>query len=234
MEEAKKHVKTVKGVAVPPPPESAQEQGPARAYVLYSSVEDAEKSYKIFHNRTLNENTIRARYVSEEEYQKAAEGEWTVRHKGVAGIPLPGLFSSVPFSSGVYGLTALNPALASLIQTNPGLVDALRMSIEDEDVLFEEGWVKLRGFPASVTKSDIRELFKGCGTLKDEDIKVVHSADGTPLGEAYIHFTGPDAKVRLALTRDKTIIPNSKVVAEVLTAYEEDTQRRMFSGCQLF
>ena len=39
---------------------------------------------------------------------------------GVAGIPLPGLYTITPVTSGITGLSALNPSLASLVATNPG------------------------------------------------------------------------------------------------------------------
>ena len=38
----------------------------------------------------------------------------------VAGIPLPGLYNMGPLSSGITGLSALNPSLAALVATNPG------------------------------------------------------------------------------------------------------------------
>ena len=38
---------------------------------------------------------------------------------------------------------------------------------------------------------------------------MVLSADGTPLGEAFIHFKGQRAKVRLALAKDRSVMPVS-------------------------
>lgn len=40
-----------------------------------------------------------------------------------------------------------------------------------------------------------------------EDVLFVQSADGTPLGEAFLHFKGERARVRLALARDQSIFP---------------------------
>lgn len=231
-EEASLHG-TVEGVAVPPPPASMQDRGPGRAYILYATVEDAEKAKKIFHTRTLDDNRISVRFIQPEEFQLAAQGEWAQRQHSVAGVPLPGLYTIGLLSSGVSGLTALNPALASLVQTNPGIAAIMTAGIEEEEVPFEEGYVKLRGFPQSVTKAHIAQFFKGCATVTEDDIKTVHSADGTPLGEAFVHIHGPDAKLRLALARDRSPLPPVQTPAEVLTAFEEDLQRRMLSGCQL-
>ena len=208
------------------------DRGLGRAYVLYASVADAEQGRKVFHARTLDDNPIRARHVPEAEFEAAAAGEWVRRDLAVAGIPLPGLYTVGPLTSGISGLTALNPALASLVQTNPGIAAAMTAGLDEDEVPFEEGWVKLRGFPPGVTKAQIAEFFGGCGDVSEADIKTVHSADGTPLGEAFVHLHGPWAKLRLALARDRSPLPGG-VPAEVLTSFEEDVQRRMLSGCQL-
>ena len=168
----------------------------------------------VFHSRTLDDNAIKAGYVLEEEYQRAASGEWVPKHRcawppavllarrcvrvhggdppaaelgrvggqakvgqtcghagvalegehleserlakhtggwltdsamgwdgsvscwhaptlvplppsllrsGVAGMPLPGLYSRQPLVSGITGLSALNPSLAALATNNPGV-----------------------------------------------------------------------------------------------------------------
>ena len=43
--------------------------------------------------------------------------------------------------------------------------------------------------------------------LSEADIKMVLSADGTPLGEAFVHLHGPRAKLRLALAKDRSACP---------------------------
>lgn len=64
-------------------------------------------------------------------------------------------------------------------------------------------------------------------------MRLVASADGTPLGEAFIHFHGPAARVRLALAKDRSVMAAAGTVIEVFTAVAEDQQRRMLSGCIL-
>ena len=49
---------------------------------------------------------------------------------------------------------------------------------------------------------------QSCGPeLAEDDIRLVQSADGTSLGEAFVHFRGPRAKVRLALAKDRSVMP---------------------------
>jgi hypothetical protein len=50
--------------------------------------------------------------------------------------------------------------------------------------------------------------------LTEDDIKLVLSADGTSLGEAFVHLHGPRAKVRLALAKDRSILPVSGLAGE--------------------
>lgn len=116
----------------------------------------------------------------------------------------------------------------------------LTASIEEDEVPYEEGWVKLRGFPPAFAKAQLVEFVKvgwggvgwGCTTnagsmhgggsirpprcppmqpcapeLTDDDVKVVLSADGTGLGEAFVHLRGPRAKLRLALAKDRSVMP---------------------------
>jgi splicing factor U2AF 65 kDa subunit len=232
-EEANKHSNSVEAVVVPPPPSTAQDRGPGRAYIRYATLEEAVKGRKVFHTRTLDDNVIKAWFVQPTEFDLAARGEWMPRQHSVAGIALPGLYTIAPLVSGISGLTALNPALASLWHSNPNISIALEKGIDPDEVPFEEGWVKLRGFPPVVTKQHIVEFFKDCGEVKEEDIKMVHSADGTSLGEAFVKIGGEKAKLRLALGRDKALLPPVKVPAEVLTSFEEDLQRRVLSGCVL-
>jgi splicing factor U2AF 65 kDa subunit len=80
----------VEAVAVPAPLVDVQDRIPGRCYVLYASPVDADKGRKVFHGRTLDSNTIKAKFVPDAEWEAAAAGEWVVKHAGVAGIPLPG------------------------------------------------------------------------------------------------------------------------------------------------
>lgn len=43
--------------------------------------------------------------------------------------------------------------------------------------------------------------------LAEDDIRLVLSADGTSLGEAFVHLHGPRAKLRLALSKDRSACP---------------------------
>lgn len=232
-DEAAKHG-GVAGVVVPTPTPIVQELMPGRCYIKYATVDDCAQGLKVFDTRTLDENVIKASFVSDEEYRRASGGEWVTKQNGVAGIPLPGLYSIGPVASGITGLSALNPSLASLVSTNPGIAAMLTASINEDEVPYEEGYIKLRGFPPTVTKADIVEFIKGCSpTLCEDDIKLVLSADGTPLGEAFVHLHGPRAKLRLALARDRAMMPTAMCPAEVITANVDDLQRRMMSGCML-
>lgn len=77
--------------------------------------------------------------------------------------PCAGLYFITPLASGITGLAALNPALSALVATNPGIAAMMTSSIEEDEVPFEAGYVKLRGFPRTVTKQDIIAFFKVMG-----------------------------------------------------------------------
>ena len=111
------------------------------------------------------------------------------------------------------------------------MVALMTAGIEDDEVPVEEGRVKLRGFPPAVAKADVIKFFEGCGSLTEDVVKMVYSADGVPLGEAFVRFSGSEAKLRLALARDRSAMPAAGGAVEVLTSMEEDEQRRIMSGC---
>lgn len=233
-EEAAEHGHEVSGVAVPPPPATLQDRQPGRVYIKYATPEGARKGKEVFDGRTLDGNKIRACYVVEAEWTMALQGQWLSKQHNIAGLPLPGLYSITPLPTGITGLAALNPALCAMVQTNPGITAMITAGISEDEVPFEEGWVKLRGIPGSTTKAEISEFFKAAAPgLGESDIKLVVSADGTPLGEAFVQLRGQDAKLRLALAKDGSAMPFSHTTVEVMTSLEEDMRRRGLSGCML-
>ena len=232
LKEAKVHG-SAKNAVVPEPPDT---DGRGRVYVEYETVEDAKKGRDVFHTRTLNDSFIYARFVSQDEFEKASKGEWVDRTPSatsLSGLDLPGLYTLARYAAGVSGLTVLSPTHGPLMQHNPSALRVLAADMQVEEVPFEHGWVKLRGFKQDMSKDDIAAFFKEAGTLSHEDIKVVHSADGAHLGEAYIHFHQDDARLRVALAKDGSTSSGSATSLEVFTAFEADLERRIFSGCQI-
>ncbi len=49
---------------------------------------------------------------------------------------------------------------------------------------------------------------QGCGgTMNEQKVKLVMGLDGRPTGEAYVEISGPGAKYRLALAKDRQLMP---------------------------
>jgi hypothetical protein len=64
-----------------------------------------------------------------------------------------------PLPAGISGLAALNPGMA-------GIVNAVPPHLDPATVPIQEGWVKLRGIPFTVTKADICKFFEvGCARV---------------------------------------------------------------------
>lgn len=182
----------------------------------------------------------------QEQPSSGGDGTWLSRHnlylssagsgEGGGLIELPGLYTQLPITSGITGLTVLNPTLAAKAQANPSIITTLLSEINEDEVPYEEGYVKLRGFPSYIEKKDIAAFFGNCmgaGHLDvDEDIKLVYASDEvTSLGEAFVRIKGVDAKLRLALAKDKSPMQAAGgVQVEVLTCVQQDLQRRINSG----
>jgi hypothetical protein len=242
MEEASKHGKVTE-VIVPPPPRAWDDPLPGRLYVHYASADDAQRAKQVFHTRTLNGNSIYARCVSEDEYSRARKGAWVDRKKIHHGkVELPGLYvsSQAQYAGGVSGLLVLSPGLGAQIRKDLHAWDIIRSEIVEEEVPFEKGWVKLRGFSEGVGKQDLVNFLKDADPgLTDVDVHVVRSADETHLGEAYVRLAGDHARLRLALAKDRgelktrTAGKKSSERLDVFTAFEGDLERRLMSGCVL-
>ena len=69
----------------------------------------------------------------------------------------------------------------------------------------KHSWTQLAPPPTHLSL----RLTQGAGPVGEEDVKLVLSADGTPLGEAFVHFKHPRSKVRLALAKDHSVMPVS-------------------------
>ena len=48
-----------------------------------------------------------------------------------------------------------------------------------------------------------------CAEMQDEEVRIVKGVDGRLTGEAYVHISGTRAKLRLALAKDRTLMPVS-------------------------
>ena len=74
---------------------------------------------------------------------------------------------------------------------------------------------------------------QGCGTFSEDKVKLVLGMDGRPTGEAYVEISGPGAKLRLALAKDRQIMPNSSRYVEIFTSTREEVERRAMTGVML-
>ena len=74
---------------------------------------------------------------------------------------------------------------------------------------------------------------QGCGTFNEDKVKLVLGMDGRPTGEAYVEVSGPSAKLRLALAKDRQIMPNSSRYVEIFTSTREEVERRALTGIML-
>ena len=54
-------------------------------------------------------------------------------------------------------------------------------------------------------------VIQGCGTITEDQVKIVLGPDMRPSGEAYVEVAGPDAKLRLALAKDRQVMPVSSI-----------------------
>lgn len=109
VEEESKQYGTVLGVCVPTPPATVGSLEGGRCYIRFSSPQESARAKEVFHGRTFDGNSIKASFVSEEDFAQAQAGLWVPPKDTSGGGPAPGqLPGQMPLSSMLPGsLTAL-------------------------------------------------------------------------------------------------------------------------------
>ncbi len=72
-----------------------------------------------------------------------------------------------------------------------------------------------------------------CGQMSEDKVKLVVGPDGRPTGEAYVEISGAGAKLRLALAKDRQIMPGSSRYIEIFTSTRDEVDRRALTGVML-
>ena len=54
----------------------------------------------------------------------------------------------------------------------------------------------------------MRACAQGCGHMTEDKVRLVLGGDGRPTGEAYVEISGPGARLRLALAKDRQVRQN--------------------------
>ena len=80
---------TVEGVVVPRPPDNVPPTEPGRVYVRFATPEEAKKARDVFHGRQFDGNSIVAKYVPEEEFDRVSGGAWLGGGGGGGALPGP-------------------------------------------------------------------------------------------------------------------------------------------------
>lgn len=69
-----------------------------------------------------------------------------------------------------------------------------------------------------------------CGQMSQEKIKIVMGPYGQPTNEAFVEISGAGAKYKLALAKDRQIMPNTARYVEVFTSAKAEVDRQELGG----
>lgn len=67
---------TVEGVCIPVPPRTMPPSEPGRAYIMFGSHEEATKAKPVFDGRLFDDGKVTAKLMPDDDFQRAAAGEW--------------------------------------------------------------------------------------------------------------------------------------------------------------
>ena len=86
---------TVEGVCIPMPPRTMPPDEPGRAYIMFAAHEEASKAKPVFDGRLFDNMKVTAKLVPDEDFSRAAAGEW-IHIPTPGGLPAhPGPYSTL-------------------------------------------------------------------------------------------------------------------------------------------
>ena len=80
---------------------------------------------------------------------------------------------------------------------------------------------------AAVT--DVHSPLQGCGSIVEDQVKIVLGPDMRPSGEAYVEIVGPDAQLRNALAKDRQVMPVR--ASKLCQMQRSDSSVRLSDAC---
>ena len=88
----------IEAVCAPRPPPSVSANAGSRVYIMFKDPDGASKAKAVFHGRQFDGNEISATYVGDDEFARAAGGQWVVSVNPGPSLPPPpgGSFFTVP------------------------------------------------------------------------------------------------------------------------------------------
>lgn len=90
----------LQGIAVPRPPPGTPQDVPNRVFLIFEAPDEARKAKDVFDGRSFDGNSITAKFVAEEDFERAQRGEWPPMdlpgQAGGSALPPPPGFPAGP------------------------------------------------------------------------------------------------------------------------------------------
>ena len=85
----------VEAMALPIPPASVAGGEPGRVYIKFTTSDQCQKAKDMFNGRQFDGNVIGAKFVSDEDFLRAAQGEWVMPRPANSMAGPPGDFGAL-------------------------------------------------------------------------------------------------------------------------------------------
>ena len=79
----------IENVCAPKPPPSVSANAGSRVYIMFRDPDGAAKAKAVFHGRQFDGNEISANYVGDDEFARAAAGQWVLSSGPGPSLPPP-------------------------------------------------------------------------------------------------------------------------------------------------
>eukprot|EP00892_Ulva_mutabilis_P012560 jgi/Ulvmu1/9677/UM055_0015.1 len=218
---------------VPEPPLWVPNEEPAPCFVRFESEALCEAAKAAMNGRTFEANTVTAKFISDDLWEKMRGGEW-VDHKYVIDNPNSGSAAMGQVGSGATthypnllpaALVGAGYAVSSAV---PGAAAANAMSNSASSA----GYVlRIQNLPEGTAKFDIVNFLEGC-TIGEGHVRLVKSRDGALTGEAFVDCPSAESVAR-GMARDRSQFGDSGKFVYVHSSSVEDRNKLAIDGFTL-
>jgi hypothetical protein len=211
-------------VVVPEPPAWVANEEPCPVFARFEDEASCKKVKEIMNGRAFENNTVTAKYISDDLWHRVQEGEW-VDHRVVIDNPTaPGQQLQNPGAVNHYP-NLLPQALAGAGYAVSSAVPAASSSGVTGHVL------RISNLPKTIAKHDIVKFLTGC-TIGEGHVRLEKNPVGEMTGVAFVDCPSAESVAR-GLALDRTQLDTNGPFVYVQSSSIEERNSVTNGGCRL-
>ena len=209
---------------IPDPPQWVPNEEPSPVFIRFQTEEACQKVKEIMNGRQYDQNTVIAKYITDDLWERLQQGEW-VDHKLVIDNP----HGSAPVQPSTVNHY---PNLLPQALHGAGYAVAGSANMGGTPGSGGAGYVvRLSKLPPNCSKWDIVQFLQGC-QIGEGHVRLEKNGDGELTGRAFIECPGAESVAR-ACAYDRTQMGETGVFVSVVASTTEERNQVAEQGLRL-